>query len=63
MRISRQSDSAQAICHAEGRGFESHHPLLRARLAAHSFWGSRSVRFLPKNEPVPALGRKVSGSP
>jgi hypothetical protein len=27
MQSFRQSDSARAICHAEGRGFESHHPL------------------------------------
>jgi hypothetical protein len=41
MRILRQYDSAQAICHAEGRGFESHHPLLRK---APQMVGLRSLR-------------------
>jgi hypothetical protein len=38
MQISRRYDSAQAICHGEGRGFESHHPLLETR------WKQRVLR-------------------
>jgi hypothetical protein len=41
MRILRQSDSARAICHAEGRGFESLHPLLKAPV-------NREFLFAPK---------------
>jgi hypothetical protein len=55
MRILRQSDSARAICHAEGHGFESHHPLLKGlQISRFGCLGAKRLKVRGKVRPAVA---------